>query len=130
MFHSLQSVAIVLAVTAASSLAGAPQRDTPVAPLTTQGFAAACQQTLTSHDHDFATGVSAADGCGCFANALGQNENTNLLATSVVLREVVATDSTMEPDWSAIALTAGVDDATLGQILQTTHAALGQCMQA
>lgn len=130
MFQGLQSVAIVLAVVGTGGLTELPQSDAPVQPLTTQAFAASCQQTLAQSDHDFSTGVSAADGCGCFASTLAQNPNADLAATSLLLREVIASDSTQEPDWSAIATTVGVDDMKLGQMLQMTNSAIGMCMQA
>lgn len=130
MFQSLQSVAILFAVTATGGLTQVPQTDAPAQPLTTQAFAASCQQTLTQSDYDFSMGVSAAEGCGCFAATLAQNTGADLAATDVLLREVVASDSAVEPDWSAIATTVGVDDMKLGQLLQMTNSAIGMCMQA
>lgn len=129
MFQSLQSVAILLAVTVTGGLTEVPQTAAS-APLTTQAFAASCQQTLAQSDHDFSAGVSAADGCGCFAATLAQNTSADLAATDLLLREVIASDNTQEPDWSAIATTVGVDDMKLGQLLQMTNSAIGMCMKA
>lgn len=130
MFQGSQSVAILLAVTVTGGLTEVPQTAVQEQTLTAQAFAASCQQTLAQNDHDFSAGVSAAAGCGCFAANLAQNTGADLAATSLLLREVVASDSTREPDWAAIATTVGVDDMKLGQLLQMTNSAIGMCMKA
>ncbi len=137
MFQCIKSIAIVLAVTATGGLTKVEQQGhaAALAPagaqsFTIQTFAASCQQVLRQYDHDFSANVSVADGCGCFANAVAQDSSADLLTTSRLLREVVASDSAQTPDWSTIAQTVGVDDRTLGHLLQVTNTAIGACMQA
>lgn len=128
MFQGFKSVAIVLAVVGTGGATSVPKADETPHGITAHSFATSCQQVLSQNDHDFAAGVSVGDGCGCVANALDQSGDADLLTTSVLLREVVASDSAQEPDWSAIALTIGVDDAILGRILQQTQSAIGTCL--
>lgn len=132
MVQFVKGAALVLAVTAMGGLTKVEQPDQTIAgahSFTTQTFAASCRQTLLDHDHDFSASVSVADGCGCFATAIAQSPTADLFTTSRLLREVVATEATREPDWSTIAQTVGVDDRTLGELLQMTNSAIGACIQ-
>ncbi|WP_341366552.1 hypothetical protein [Yoonia sp. BS5-3] len=128
MLSVVKSAILVLAVTATGGLTSVPSFDAPGQDFSAQSFAVSCQRTLSQNDFDFAAGISIAEGCGCFANALGEKENMDFRATSVLLREIIATEANQEPDWSSIATKAGVDQLTLGQLLQSTQSAIGICL--
>ncbi|MEL6839151.1 MAG: hypothetical protein AAFP85_07645 [Pseudomonadota bacterium] len=98
-----------------------------------QEFATQCEQTLDMNDHDFAAKVSVSDGCACLARELTQTYRADLVAAQILLTGVVETPlhSPMAgPDWSGIANQAGMTDAALGALLQSSYAALGTCGQA
>ncbi|MDX8347704.1 hypothetical protein SLH49_06870 [Cognatiyoonia sp. IB215446] len=109
------------------------QAEAAVLPMLTHeanSFANQCAQTLDAYDHDFAPSVSVADGCTCLAQEMSRSHASDLPAAGIVLTGIVAhpTDgAAREPDWQGIAARAGISDAHLGALLQSSYTAVGIC---
>ena len=92
-------------------------------------YAAQCQQTLDTYDHDFAPQISVADGCGCMARALADTAGADFGAASALLVGLVAQPEETKVDWSAVATQAGLTQDELGSVLQASYTAAGMCGQ-
>ena len=92
-------------------------------------YAAQCQRTLHSYDHDIAPEISVAAGSDCMARTFARDTSADFGAAGALLVGLVVQPAETKINWSHVAQDAGLSQDALGSALQASYTAAGICSQ-